>query len=72
MGSFSAGFTIPDDEPVVLSGVSDYPLGGMMMFTVDNIQLLVTYDGSSTAGVSVGGVISYMIDLESGDIMPVR
>lgn len=71
IGSFINSFSIPDDEPVVLSGVSSYPHGGMVIVNVDGVDLLVIYDGDHTAGVSVGGVISYLIDLDNGEVTPV-
>ncbi len=71
VGSFSSDFTIPEDDPVVLLGVSSFPESGMFLLTVSGIELLVIYDGDSTAGVLVGGVPAYVIDLETGDVTPI-
>jgi len=74
-GDETAGFTIPETDPVVLSGLSTYPSGGMLMFNIDGIDLLVIYDGDHTAGVAIGvapvSFFSYWIDLDTGIVTPV-
>ena len=65
-GSWSNDFTITESDPVVLSGVSAYPQGGTLMFTFDSSSMLVEFDGDHTAGVTIGGILSYMIDLDTG------
>jgi len=70
LGDMGTGFTIYESDPVVLSGLSAYPSGGMLIFNIDGIDLLVIYDGDKTAGVAIGVdplvAFSYMIDLDTG------
>ncbi|MEN8005897.1 MAG: hypothetical protein ABFS42_02735 [Candidatus Krumholzibacteriota bacterium] len=65
------GFTISELDPVVLSGVSTYPSGGMLLFNIDGIELVVLYDGDDTAAVAIAEVVTFMIDLETGEVTPV-
>ncbi len=65
LGSFTNDFTITETDPVVLSGISDYPQGGEFMYSADGIDLLVVYDGDHTADVVIGDIVSYKIDLDT-------
>lgn len=65
---YSNDFTIPEAAPIILTAVSSYPDGGVFHFTVGAISLVVTYDGSSTAGVEVAEVLTYEIDLDTGGV----
>ena len=56
-------FTITE---VVLTGVSDYPDGGELGFTVGSLVLVVVYDGDDTATVNINDVAIYVIDLDTG------
>ncbi len=62
-GDDSSDFTLTD---VVLTDVSSYPTSGTMGFLVDDIDLVVTYDGSQYATVTVLGGDTYEIDLDTG------
>jgi hypothetical protein len=65
-GDSSHGFTIPEDDPVVLEAVSTYPSGGMFMYSADGFDLVVIYDGSNTAMIEIAEVVAYTIDLDTG------
>jgi hypothetical protein len=62
-GDFNTSFTISD---VVLTEVSSYPEGGTLDFVIGALNLMVEYDGDDTATVSINGVITYEIDLDTG------
>jgi hypothetical protein len=66
--AYTNDFTIPEASPVILTEFSSYPDGGEINFTVGAISLVVTYDGDSTAGVDVAGVLTYEIDLITGGV----
>ncbi|MCK9995921.1 MAG: hypothetical protein KAH56_06550 [Candidatus Krumholzibacteria bacterium] len=70
-GDETTGFTISETDPVVLSGLSAYPSGGTLLFTIDGIQLEVSYDGDDTAAVTIADVVTFMIDLDTGIVTPV-
>ncbi len=72
-GTFTSGDSINDFTltNLLLEEVSSYPSGGSMDYLVGSIVLVVTYDGSSTAGVEIGGVLAYEIDLNTGIVTPV-
>ncbi len=70
-GAFTTGdsgdtFTIPEEDPVVLEAVSTYPEGGLFMYSAGGFDLVVYYDGSDTAVVSITEVPTYSIDLDTG------
>jgi hypothetical protein len=69
-GAWTTDFTIPESDPVNLSGISSYPSGGMLVFMVGDTELLVMYDGDDTAGVSIDEVLTYVIDLDTGIVQP--
>lgn len=71
-GASNHGFTIPDDDPVVLEAVSTYPSGGMFVYSADGFELLVVYDGSDTAIIQIAEVVAYTIDLDTGMVTPVE
>jgi hypothetical protein len=71
-GESKNGFSIPDTDPIVYTGVSSYPLAGMMFFSADGFHLSVAYDGDHTANVIIGEIVSYIIDLNSGIVVPVE
>jgi hypothetical protein len=71
-GGSSNGFTIPDTDPIVLTGVSSYPTGGEILFSADGFNLSVEYEGDHIVDVTIGDVVSYTIDLNTGIVTPVE
>lgn len=67
-GDSSNGFTIPEDDPVLLEAISTYPSGGMFAYTGDGFSLVVVYDGDVTADVFVSEAPEpgYSINLDTG------
>lgn len=65
VGSWIEDYTLTS---VVVTGINDYPSGGTIEYVSGSHALLVTYDGSDTAMVSVNGVDLYSIDLDTAQI----
>ncbi len=61
-------FTITN---VVLTEVSEFPEGGELSFSTGSFDLVVEYDGEEVAYVTVNGVITFSINLETGVVTPV-
>jgi hypothetical protein len=53
---------------LVVTAVSSYPSGGSMTFTAGVHELLVGFDGDSTAVIMVDDVDTYIIDLDDGSV----
>lgn len=64
-GDMMAGFSFSD---LLVSGLSSYPSGGTMGFTSGTLELTVIFDGDHTANVEIGEVVSYVIDLDTGEV----
>lgn len=62
-GDYNPSFTITN---VVLTELSSYPEGGTFEFVAGTITVMVEYDGDVTASVWINGVITYVIDLDTG------
>lgn len=60
-----------DFTDLILTEISAYPDGGTMDFVAGAISLEVEYDGEDMASVSVNGVITYHINLDTGVVTPV-
>ena len=56
---------------VVLTEVSEFPEGGELSFSTGSFDLVVEYDGEEVAYVTVDGVITFSINLETGVVTPV-
>ncbi len=72
-GTFTAGdyiATFAFDGVVVTSG-DDYPSAGTMTFVSGGYELVVTFDGDNTATVSLNGVITWVVNLDNGEITEV-
>jgi hypothetical protein len=70
MGGSPVGWTIPETAPAVISGLSNYPTGGLVNFVIGSFELNVQYDGDHTAYVYVGDAEepTYEIDLDTAII----
>jgi hypothetical protein len=66
VGAWTEHFTMTD---VVVTGFNDYPSGGTIEYVSGAHTLLVTYDGSDRAIVSVNDVDLYAIDLDTAQII---
>jgi len=72
-GTFVTG-DISDDfslTNVVVQALSGYPEGGSLTLKAGSHEVVVTYDGSSTAGVAVNAVAMFTVDLDTGILSPV-
>lgn len=67
-GAYSADFSF--NNVVVTQGL-DYPASGSMTFTTTAFEFVLTYDGDNTAELSVGGVLAYSINLDTGTLTEV-
>ncbi len=73
VGTFTGGdyaATFAFDGVVVTAGES-YPSGGTMTFISGGHVLVVTYDGDETATVSLNDEVTWIVNLETGDITEV-
>jgi hypothetical protein len=62
-GPYSAAFTLTD---LAIASAAGYPTGGSMTFTGAGYTITVTFDGTNIATVTVSGLGTWYVNLDTG------
>lgn len=64
-GPYSAAFTLTD---LAIATAAGYPTGGSMTFTGAGYTITVTFDGTNVATVTVSGLGTWYVNLDTGAV----